>query len=117
MLPISPFQRLRLNAEILSANADHVRIDETQIPLAAELFVAQGLGRPGRGLDGHVLATMPPRQRNTFVLVRDAINFGSGYHDALHKPPGLSGSRTITARLARRFAEGAALSAEDLAST
>ncbi len=35
------------------------------------------------------------------VLAGDAINFGSGYHDIVSKEPGLSGARTMQARLDR----------------
>lgn len=35
------------------------------------------------------------------VLAGDAINFGSGYHDIVRKEPGLSGARTMQARLDR----------------
>ncbi len=34
-----------------------------------------------------------------FVLIRDCINFGSGFHPELVKHPGLSGARTIEAAL------------------
>ncbi|MEM9891781.1 MAG: queuosine salvage family protein [Actinomycetota bacterium] len=35
------------------------------------------------------------------VIVSNAVNFGSGYHDVVDKDPGLSGARTMAARLTR----------------
>ena len=39
-----------------------------------------------------------------FVVVRDAINFGSGWHPVLRKRPGCSGSVTIAVALREWFA-------------
>jgi hypothetical protein len=39
------------------------------------------------------------QQQAAFVLIRDCINFGSGFHLELVKRPGLSGARTIEAAL------------------
>lgn len=44
-----------------------------------------------------------PASRTAFVLVRDAINFGSAVHPFLVKEPGLSGARTIGHRLLAWF--------------
>ncbi len=50
--------------------------------------------------------------RIAFVLLRDATNFGSGWHPHLRKLPGLSGARTTGTLLARHIAECGAPSAE-----
>lgn len=42
--------------------------------------------------------------RIAFVLLRDATNFGSGWHPHLDKEPGLSGARTTGVRLSRWLA-------------
>lgn len=42
--------------------------------------------------------------RIAFVLLRDATNFGSGWHPHLNKEPGLSGARTTGVRLSRWLA-------------
>jgi hypothetical protein len=43
-------------------------------------------------------------ERIVFVLLRDATNFGSGWHPNLDKEPGLSGARTTGLRLSRWLA-------------
>lgn len=43
--------------------------------------------------------------RIAFVLLRDTINFGSGWHPYLTKLPGLSGARTTGTMLARHFSK------------
>lgn len=61
--------------------------------------------------------------RIAFVLLRDATNFGSGWHPHLAKLPGLSGARTtgtllarhVTARGAPRAAELCRMTARDCA--
>jgi hypothetical protein len=50
------------------------------------------------------------------VLALDAINFGSGYHDTVRKLPGLSGARTMAARLRREVSDRRSLGAAWLAS-
>lgn len=42
----------------------------------------------------------PSEARARFVLLRDATNFGSGYHPFVEKIPGLSGARTLGTHLA-----------------
>jgi Queuosine salvage protein len=42
-----------------------------------------------------------PEARAAFSLQLNAINFGSGWFPTLHKPPGLSGFRTVEAALRR----------------
>lgn len=62
-----------------------------------------GLARVA-GADLGVPATPPVRfdeHRALRILAGDAINFGSGYHDVVRKEPGLSGARTMQARLRR----------------
>lgn len=48
------------------------------------------------------------------VLMLDAINFGSGYHDTVTKLPGLSGAKTMAAHLRRWASEGEAPTPDQL---
>lgn len=52
--------------------------------------------------------------RIAFVLLRDATNFGSGWHPHLNKELGLSGARTTGVRLARWLADSGVPSADQL---
>ncbi len=51
-------------------------------------------------IDAYLEALGNERDRIAFVLLRDAINFGSGYHPWLAKRQGMSGARTIGSLLA-----------------
>lgn len=56
-------------------------------------------------------------ERIAFVLLRDATNFGSGWHPHLNKEPGLSGARTTGLRLSRWLADNGVPSAPQLSTT
>jgi len=56
-----------------------------------------------------------PDARLAFVLVLDAINFGSGYFPYLAKSPGISGYFTVATRLRERFEAGGSWNARELA--
>lgn len=55
------------------------------------------------GLDSELLPSIRSVDRSAFVLIRDCINFGSGFHPYLKKRSGMSGSRTIAWNLAAYF--------------
>jgi hypothetical protein len=74
------------------------------VPLAE--LGASPTGFPSVGGDVETLAA--------FVLALDAINFGSGWFPHLRKLPGLSGYRTVEARLRARFEREGAPSAREL---
>jgi hypothetical protein len=56
-----------------------------------------------------------PDARLAYVLVLDAINFGSGYFPYLAKRPGISGYFTVANRLRERFEAGGPWNARELA--
>jgi hypothetical protein len=84
----------------VAARARHVEIDAAVLARFADALPTAELGRaatafPALGGDAEALAG--------FVLCLDALNFGSGWFPLLRKEPGLSGYRTIEARLRQRF--------------
>jgi hypothetical protein len=78
---------VRIQGERLDAFARELPLAEIAAPPALEL------PRTARSEQARV----------AFVLALDAINFGSGYFPLLHKSEGLSGYRTIEARLRAWF--------------
>ena len=52
-----------------------------------------------------------------WVVMVNAVNFGSGFFPLLHKRPGLSGSRTVFATLLDRFERAGPLTIDELRST
>ena len=54
-------------------------------------------------LDSELLPSIRESDRSAFVLIRDCINFGSGFHPFLEKRANMSGSRTIAWNLASYF--------------
>jgi hypothetical protein len=75
--------------------ARHVRIVEEAVEPYARTLPAES--PPAPDLEGASL-----EQRAAFSLTLNAINFGSGWFPTLHKPPGLSGYRTVEAGLRAR---------------
>jgi hypothetical protein len=79
----------RACAEI-AASARWVRIDET------------ALAEPGgiAGLDPELhFLDAAPEDVARYILVLDAVNFGSGWFSSLRLPPGVSGTEALTRRL------------------
>jgi hypothetical protein len=75
-------------------------IDVTVTRQSEEIRFLYGRDLAGqRSLDSPLGALDSERERISFVLLRDAVNFGSGYHPWLAKDAGMSGARTIGARL------------------
>jgi Potential Queuosine, Q, salvage protein family len=79
----------------VAGRARHVRIVEDAVEPYARTLPAES--PPAPDLEGASL-----EQRAAFSLTLNAINFGSGWFPTLHKPPGLSGYRTVEAGLRAR---------------
>lgn len=83
-------------AEVVCARSEAVRIVEHDpaqyLAYVNELHDDAAAGSTLRELSGE-------QEQASFVLIRDCINFGSGFHPELVKSPGLSGARTIEAAL------------------
>jgi hypothetical protein len=96
----------------VAACARYVRIDSLRLEAyRAELPLEELRSHPStlevpEGLD--------PDERVAFVLVLDAVNFGSGYFPHLRKRPGMSGYRTIEASLRDRWHAGGPLTVDAL---
>jgi putative queuosine salvage protein len=91
----------------VAARARSVRIVDEAVEARAESLAAEAeapiwLGARAWGDDREVVAAR--------VVVGNAVNFGSGWHPVLRKPPGLSGARTVAAAL-----DATPLTAGDLA--
>jgi hypothetical protein len=75
----------------VAERAEHVRIDEERL---AGYEVDAGAAGGGDGGGGPV-AGETEEATTALVVQLDAINFGSGWHPVLRKPPGRSGATTI----------------------
>ena len=104
--------RIRAGCAEVARRARSVRIDDARLcALAAELARAPAPAShldPARQDLGSAEATL------AYVLVLDAINFGSGWFPWLRKRPGLSGYFTIAGGLRERFEAKGPWSAEEL---
>lgn len=98
------------------AQARLVRLDDERLAsLAPDLAAAARSDRAANGSSGpgDPLGAKPSTDQVGLqvevearrVIVSNAINFGSGYHDVVDKDPGLSGARTMAARLGRALDE------------
>ena len=102
----SVFATIRERCALVSERARFVRIDDAGLSrLAAELAAEPW---PTEDLDPLHHFEGDDETMLAFVLLLDAINFGSGWFPVLKKPPGLSGYRTVASACKRFFeAEGA----------
>jgi hypothetical protein len=92
--------QLRASAAAVAAQARWVRCDEARL----EAYVEEAMGRATQPRFDPTLSDVGDAPtRLAFVLMRDATNFGSGYHPVLRKAPGLSGARTTGLALAEHF--------------
>ena len=81
----------------MAARAHHVRIDARRLEAySAELPIEEIRTRP---LTVETPGGLEPHECAAFVIVLDAVNFGSGYFPHLQKRAGMSGYRTIEASL------------------
>ena len=86
-------------------------VPEALVTLARDLAEARP---PDPHLDPAHDATADSDTRLAYVLILDAINFGSGYFPYLSKRPGLSGYFTVASRLRERFQARGPWNATDL---
>ena len=106
-----PFAAVREACAEVAAAAHHVAIDVEALARYAAALPLDELGSSPTSfprLSGEVEALA------AFSLCLDAINFGSGWFPQLAKSPGLSGYRTIEARLRERFERAGPFSAREL---
>jgi hypothetical protein len=100
---------LRASVAALAPNGHWVRCDEDRL----EAYLAQVAKRDEQPTHDPTLTDVgDTKSRIAFVLLRDATNFGSGWHPHLTKLPSLSGARTTGTLLARHVAERGAPSAD-----
>jgi hypothetical protein len=95
------FDEIRAASAFVAERARSVRIDDARL-VAYARELPQGEIRTPPPLELPANATSP-EARAAFVLALDAVNFGSGYFPQLHKREGLSGYRTVHARLREWF--------------
>jgi hypothetical protein len=106
------FAQLRRACAEVMERAVSVRIEARALGALAE-----ALARPASGEGPPDPAHHPkgdPEARLAYVLVLDAINFGSGYFPYLAKRAGLSGYFTVATCLRERFEADGAWSAREL---
>ena len=109
---MSLFDEIRSGCRWVAENAQHVHINIPALPdyarsLPLDHALASALD-PQHHYVGHDEATA------NYILILDAINFGSGYFPHLRKRPGLSGYFTIAAALTERFADQGPFNPADL---
>ena len=106
------FDDIRASARIVAERARSVRIDERRATVLAEELA--GSFDPDSGLDPahHQFAT--PEDTLAFVVIMDAINFGSGWFPFLAKRPGLSGYLSLAHALREHFLERGAWTSAQL---
>ena len=100
-MAMSLFDEVRSGCKWVADNAQHVRI-------ATDRLAAYAASLP---LDHAIAPSLDPRYHYVgqgeatadFVLILDAINFGSGFFPHLRKRPGLSGYFTVAAGLTDHF--------------
>ena len=90
---MSIVDEVRASCARVARNAKHVRIVEEAIGSYAATLPPEKIPAPGPAGDGVL------EERAAYWLQLNAINFGSGWFPTLHKPPGLSGFRTVEAGL------------------
>ncbi len=98
-MPFDP-DAVRAACARVAASARHVRVREEAIESYARTLPPGGtpLDAGGRPVAGG----LPDEARAAGALQLNAINFGSGWFPTLRKEPGMSGFRTVEARLRRR---------------
>jgi Queuosine salvage protein len=104
---------VRAACALVMAEAIHVRIDAARLPGYAAALPLDAIPAAEYDLRYHFRGD--PEETAAFVLMLDAINFGSGYFPHLRKRPGESGYFTIAGSLTDRFRAHGPLSARELA--
>ncbi|MEE9606250.1 MAG: queuosine salvage family protein [Myxococcota bacterium] len=107
------FTRIRRACARVVRRARRVRVDEARlVALADELAQTPP---PVSHLDPARAGLADADTTLAYVVVLDAINFGSGYFPYLKKRPGCSGYFTVAAALSERFQREGAWRADELA--
>jgi hypothetical protein len=110
---MSIFDEIREGCRAVEEHATRVRIDHARLAGYARDFPIAEIGAatldPATHYLGHGKDTL------AFILILDAINFGSGYFPHIRKRPGHSGYFTVAAGLNDWFQAEGAPSAERLA--
>jgi hypothetical protein len=106
------FARIREACARVAQRARSVRIDSSRVEaLGVELSRSAA---PMEREDPARRITCDPRTTVAYILVLDAVNFGSGWFTVLRKRPGMSGYFTIATSLEEHFAARGPWSAEQL---
>lgn len=95
------FDDIRRACRTVSQRATFVCIDPSRVPAYARSLPLDALSAPSLDPAHHHVGT--PEDTLTFVLILDAVNFGSGYFPHLVKRPGLSGYLTVATSLKEWF--------------
>jgi hypothetical protein len=106
-------ERVRTTCAAVAERAGSVHIQRDRLAAYAAALPLEQLPVPQWDTRFHYLGPLEPTI--AFVLTLDAINFGSGYFPALHKPAGRSGYFTIASALTERFRARGPFSAAELA--
>ena len=104
---------LRASVKRIASNAQFVRCEEDKL----HAYIGELAKRDEQERhDPEPVEGSSFDDRIAFVLLRDATNFGSGWHPHLNKEPGLSGARTTGVRLSRWLTQNGVPTAEWLRS-
>lgn len=96
----------------VAARAQHVQLHHEALVAYAQQLPLSALSAPHYDTVHHYQAE--PAATATYILVLDAVNFGSGYFPQLQKRAGMSGYFTIASRLKDHFERHGPFSAEAL---
>ena len=105
-------EQLRKASERVVMKAKHVQINDGALLGYVENEISQRKKSPE--VDAGLMNVGDTGSKIAFILVRDAINFGSGLHPFLRKKQGCSGARTIGWLLHDHFVKHGPLSPLDL---
>ena len=103
---------IRAAAARIAASARFVRIDQAALPTYAASLPLEAARKPQLDPTTHYLGEADATL--AYVVMLDAINFGSGYFPWLRKRPGRSGYFTVATSLKERFEQHGPLSAQEL---
>ena len=108
----SLFDKIRLACEEVAHRASYVKIDHSRIEHYATSLPVEQIQSPQ--IDPRYHYRGSPLSELSYIIVLDAINFGSGYFPLLRKREGLSGYFTVALSLKERYERDGPLEAEDL---
>ena len=110
---MNAIQTLKKSAREVTSCAQFVCINSSRL---TEFSRALRLPESSIVLDSTLMDVGDLRTKIAFVLTRDAINFGSGFHQSVYKLPGMSGARTMGWLLHDHFKQNGIMRPEALAS-